>query len=154
ICVVRIGPSPAVFRSLVPPQSARQATWQQWRHAAQAGSSTHCSRTAPSGARTRLLAGLDAVGAGNQTDRLIRADVPDIDLAIGKNDRHAWADANGDDARRLRACAFERPALEVLEVRRFAPRRGASGIDECREVPALAHHERELRTLRLPFGAE
>ena len=50
----------------------------------------------------------------------------------------------------VRARAFERPALQGLEVRRTAPRAGKARIDERRHVPAFARHQRELRLLGLP----
>src|SRR4051812_41611114 len=108
----------------------------------------------PSGPHALLLARLDAVGSGNQPNRFIRSNMTEIDLAIRKHNRHPRADANGDDARRVGARALERPALEGFKVRGLPPCRGASGIDKCAEVSALAQHQREFGTLRLPFGPE
>src|SRR3954465_9430450 len=90
----------------------------------------------------------------DKTDGLIRPDMAGVDLAVGQDHDDARADAHRDDARRRGARALERPAPEDFEVRGRAPRTGKAGVDERREMPALADDQRELGALRLPLGTK
>src|SRR5258708_37889497 len=88
---------------------------------------------------------------GDETDRLVRADLAGVDLAIRQDDDDARSDAHRNDARRRGARAVKRPAPEHLEIRGCAPRARKARIDKRRQVAALAHNERELGALRFPF---
>ena len=93
-------------------------------------------------------------GPGSSLIAFVRADVP---MSISRSGRITMPRVPIRTVTMragVRARAFERPALQGLEVRRTAPRAGKARIDERRHVPALARDQRELRALRLPFGAE